>query len=102
MLPLIKSVVLQEEVFGLNEVVEVGDSKYSWEFTLPEQPGAAATKLENALERFKSRHGHAALTTYPKGRRILQTANDRLAEVKALQESSKAMADKVMNSSEAS
>ena len=51
--------------------------------------------MEHALERFKSRHAHAALTTYPKGRRILQTANDRLAEVKALQETISKLRDEV-------
>ena len=85
-LPLIKSEVVQAEVSDLLAVAEVGGSKFSWGFTLPEQPGAAATKLGHALERFRSRHAHAALTSYPKGRRILQTANDRLVELKALQE----------------
>ena len=52
-LPLIESEVVQAEVSDLLAVAEVGGSKFSWGFTLPEQPSAAATKLGDALERFK-------------------------------------------------
>ena len=85
-LPLIESEVVQAEVSDLLAVAEVCGSKFSWGFTLPEHCSAAATKLGDALERIKSRHAHAALTSYPKGRRIFQTSKDRLVELTALQE----------------